>query len=62
MSHEDMTIYFFQNKNGEKNIMEFGMDEWGNLNEFPVDFFDQVRQDMSKLMEFGRKRVENHEG
>ena len=62
MSHEDMTIYFFQNKNGDKNIMEFGMDEWGNLNEFPVDFFDQVRQDMSKLMEFGRKRVENHEG
>lgn len=62
MSHEDMTIYFFQNKNGEKNIMEFGMDEWGNLNEFPVDFFDQVRQDMFKLMEFGRKRVEHHEG
>ncbi len=62
MSHKDMTIYFFQNKNGDKNIMEFGMDEWGNLNEFPVDFFDQVRQDMSKLMEFGRKRVENHEG
>lgn len=62
MSHEDMTIYFFQNKNGEKNIMEFGMDELGNLNEFPVDFFDQVRQDMFKLMEFGRKRVEHHEG
>lgn len=62
MSHEDMNIYFFQNKNGEKNIMEFGMDEWGNLNEFPVDFFDQVRQDMYKLMEFGRKRVEHHEG
>ena len=58
MSHEDMTIYFFQNKDGEKNIMEFGMDEWGNLDEFPVDFFDQVRQDMSKLMEFGRKHVE----
>ena len=62
ISHEDMTIYFFRNKYGEKNIMEFGMDEWGNLNEFPVDFFDQVRQDMSKLMEFGRKRVEHHEG
>ena len=62
MSHEDMTIYFFQDKDGEKNIMEFGMDEWGNLDEFPVDFFDQVRQDMFKLMEFGRKRVEHHEG
>ena len=62
MSHENMTIYFFQNKNGEKNILEFGMDEWGNLNEFPIDFFDQVRQDMFKLMEFGRKRVKHHEG
>lgn len=62
MSHEDMTIYFFQNKGGEKNIMEFGMDEWGNLEEFPIDFFDQVRQDMFELMDLGRKRVEEHEG
>ena len=62
MSHEDMTIYFFQNKNGKKNIMEFGMDEWGNLDEFPVDFFDQVRQDMFELTKFGRKRIEHHEG
>lgn len=62
MSHEDMTIYFFQDKDGEKNIMEFGMDEWGNLDEFPVDFFDQVRQDMFELTKFGRKRVEHHEG
>lgn len=62
MSHEDMTIYFFQNKEGEKNIMEFGMDEWGNLEEFPIDFFDQVRQDMFELMDLGRKRVEEHEG
>lgn len=62
MLHDDMTIYFFQNKNGDKNIMEFGMDEWGNLNEFPVDFFDQVRQDMFELTKFGRKRIEHHEG
>lgn len=62
MSHNDMTIYFFQNKNGEKGIIEIGMDEIGNLSEFPVDFFDQVRQDMFKLMEFERKRVGHHEG
>lgn len=62
MRHEDMTIYFFQNKDEEKNIMEFGMDEWGNLEEFPIDFFDQVRQDMFELMDLGRKRVEGHEG
>ena len=62
MSHEDMTIYFFQNKNGEKNIMEITMDAFGNLSEFPEDFFDQVRQDMFKLMEYGRKKVKNDEG
>ena len=62
MSHEDMTIYFFQNKNGEKDIIEITMDEFGNLSEFPEDFFDQVRQDMFKLMELGRKRVNSNEG
>lgn len=62
MSHEDMTIYFFLNKDDKKTVMEFGMDEWGNLDEFPIDFFDQVRQDMFTLMEYGHKRVNNNEG
>lgn len=62
MSHEDMTIYFFQNKDGEKDIMEITMDEYGNLSDFPEDFFDQVRQDMFELTKFGRKRIEHHEG
>jgi predicted ATPase len=56
MSHEDMTIYFFQNKDGEKDIKEITMDYIGNLSEFPVDFFDQVRQDMLELMKLERKR------
>ena len=38
------------------------MDEYGNLSDFPEDFFDQVRQDMFKLMEFGRKLVNGNEG
>lgn len=62
ISHEDMTIYFFQNKNGNKSIMEITMDEFGNLSDFPEDFFDQVRQDMFKLMESGRKYVKGNEG
>lgn len=55
MSHNDMTIYFFHNNEGKKSVQEIGMDDKGNLTEFPVDFFDQVRQDMLKLMELGRK-------
>ena len=56
MSHEDMTIYFFQNKDEEKGIKEITMDDIGNLSEFPIDFFDQVRQDMLELMKLERKR------
>ena len=50
MSNENMTIYFFQNKNGEKTIMEITMDEFGNLSDFPEDFFDQVRQDTLAIL------------
>ena len=59
MSHDDMTIYFFQDKNkeNEKNIIEIKMDQFGNLSDFPIDFFDQVRQDMFRLMEYGRKHL-----
>lgn len=56
MSHEDMTIYFFQDINEKKDIKEITMDEIGNLSEFPVGFFDQVSQDMSELMELNRKK------
>lgn len=62
MSNEDMSIYFFQNQNGEKNILEISMDEYGELSDFPEDFFDQVRQDMFQLMEFGRKIGNDNEG
>ena len=58
MSHEDMTIYFFQNKDGEKNIMEITMDEYGNLSDFPEDFFDQIRQDTLSIIRTNRVRQE----
>ncbi len=51
ISNEDVTIYFFQNCNGEKSIKQITMDSMGNLSDFPKDFFDQVRQDMLALME-----------
>ena len=56
MSHEDMTIYFFQDMEEEKSIQKITMDNIGNLSEFPVDFFDQVRQDMAELMRLELKR------
>lgn len=58
MSHEDMTIYFFQNKQGIKSIMEITMDELGNLSDFPEDFFDQVRQDTLAILRLDRVKKE----
>ena len=58
MTHEDMTIYFFQNYNGEKDIMEITMDEFGNLSDFPEDFFDQIRQDTLAIIRTNRDRKE----
>ena len=52
---EDMSIYFFRENEGNKEIMEINMDERGNLSEFPRDFFDQVRQDMLELMKLARR-------
>jgi len=62
MSHEDMTIYFFQNKKGEKGILEISMDNKGNLSAFPEDFFDQVRQDTLSILRIDRaKKAQRNE-
>jgi len=58
MSHEDMTIYFFQDKDKEKGIKKITMDELGNLSDFPEDFFDQVRQDTLAILRIDRARKE----
>lgn len=58
MSNEDMTIYFFQNKDEEKVIKEITMDELGNLSDFPEDFFDQVRQDTLAILRIDRIKKE----
>lgn len=45
LKHDDVSIYFFR-----EGVKEITMDEYGNLSDFPIDFFDQVRQDMLTLM------------
>lgn len=44
---EDVNIYFFKGKSESELIT---IDETGNLSGFPVDFFDQVRQDMLEII------------
>lgn len=55
LNPEDVTIYFFKDIAGEMLIKEINLDAQGNLSEFPIDFFDQVRQDMLYLLKKGNK-------
>lgn len=58
ISADDLTIYFFQDKAGGKEIMNIGMDSKGNLSAFPEDFFDQVRQDTLSILRIDRAKKE----
>lgn len=50
---EDINIYFFTGKSESELIT---IDEFGNLSDFPVDFFDQSRQDMLEIINKSRER------
>ena len=52
LNPEDVNIYFFKGKS-ESTLIK--MDEGGNLSDFPVDFFDQSRQDMLDIINKDRK-------
>lgn len=44
---KDVNIYFFKGKSESELIT---VDDLGNLSDFPVDFFDQQRQDMLEII------------
>lgn len=50
---EDVNIYFF---NGKSESELISIDEEGNLSDFPVDFFDQARQDMYEIVNKTREK------
>ena len=47
LSPKDVNVYFFKNKS-EYDLIT--IDEKGNLSDFPVDFFDQSRQDLLEII------------
>lgn len=53
---DDVAIYFFKNNSGNREIEKIDIDENGNLSDLPVDFFDQVRQDMQKIIQLGMQK------
>lgn len=54
---DDVTIYFFKKMGSEKKIEKLDIDESGNVSDLPVDFFDQVRQDMQQIIQLGIQRA-----
>lgn len=51
LAPEVITIYFLQVEEGGIQQTEISMDKEGNLSDFPVDFFDQQRQDSKLIFE-----------
>ena len=47
LKSDEVNIYFFRNKSVSELIT---IDKLGNLSDFPVDFFDQSRQDMLEII------------
>lgn len=54
---EDISIYFFKNNCGERDIEKISVESDGNLSDLPVDFFDQVRQDMYTIIKLGSQHT-----
>ena len=52
LNPKDVNVYFFKNKSDYDLIT---IDDEGNLSDFPVDFFDQSRQDLLEIINSKRK-------
>lgn len=57
ISYKDLSVCFFPQDPDSEVFTHITMDERGNLSDFPVDFFDQVRQDMLEIMRLGKLNV-----
>ncbi|MDE7160124.1 MAG: DUF3696 domain-containing protein [Muribaculaceae bacterium] len=53
---EEMSIYFFAETSEKADPIRITMDDEGELSDFPVDFFDQVRQDMKEMWRLVEQR------
>ena len=56
LSNNDVSIYFLEQGKEQPSITSIKIDERGNLSDFPVDFFDQERQDLLDIMRFVHRR------
>lgn len=53
---KDSMIYFVKQKGEQPAVEKITIDDKGNLSDFPVNFFDQQRQDLFDIMQFAHKK------
>lgn len=56
LNSEDIMIYFFEDVYKKENkIIPIHIEPNGDLSDFPVDFFDQARQDLREILKHSRR-------
>ena len=58
----DTALYFCENESGVSTIKSLGIDELGNITNWPPDFFGNVRGDLVKMTREQMKRQKETEG
>lgn len=58
----DTALYFCENENGVSTIKSLGVDELGNITNWPPNFFGNVRGDLVKMTREQMKRQKETEG
>ena len=56
LTPDKASIYFFNSNDQEISVKDITIDAYGNLSAFPVDFFDQQRQDSKAIYDYMRQK------
>ena len=59
---DETALYFCENKDGVSEMKSLELDEFGNIKNWPPDFFGTVRGDLVKMTKFQMKRQKRTEG
>ena len=62
IAFDQTALYFCENDNGVSTIKSLGVDELGNITNWPPDFFGNVRGDLVKMTREQMKRQKETEG
>jgi predicted ATPase len=61
ISKDDVAMYFIESRDGKSEINELKVDEYGNITNWPQDFFGDEMGDLSAMTEAAAERRLRHE-